>query len=86
MELKNQEKRLKRNLGKKQRKLMDLHEEGLPSREFDEAMIILKKDPSAYTEVEKKLSDNIEELLKGTITIGTYIDRRIDISKLIEEK
>jgi len=67
----------------KKRKLMNLHEEGLPSRLFDEAMTILKKDPSTCTEIEKKLSNYIEELLKGNFSIENYIDIR---NTLIEDK
>jgi uncharacterized caspase-like protein len=66
----------------KQRKLLYLNDEkGLPSREYSEAMIILKKNPSMYTEKEKKISRYVEELLKDEICVETYIDTR----KLIEE-
>ena len=65
----------------KQRKLINLHEKGLPSKEFDEAMTILKKVKSSYTEIDKKILYYVEELLNEHISIQTYIDTR----KLIEK-
>jgi hypothetical protein len=66
-------------LRKKQSALIRLHEKGLPTKEFDEAMTLLKKDTSIYNEKEKKICKYIEDMLNGKICIETYLDTRIII-------
>nr|AAU82845.1 polysaccharide deacetylase [uncultured archaeon GZfos1D1] len=68
-------------LREKQRRLLDLHNRGLPAKEYDEAMILLKKNPRAYTELERNIVEYIEKLLKGDISIDVYVDTL----KLIKE-
>ncbi|MEA3282766.1 MAG: caspase family protein [Euryarchaeota archaeon] len=58
----------------KQRRLLDLHNTGLPAKEYDEAMILLKKNPKTYTELELDIVEYIEKLLKEDISIDVYID------------
>ncbi|MDL2125008.1 MAG: caspase family protein [Deltaproteobacteria bacterium] len=58
----------------KQRTLLDLHNIGLPAKEYDEAMILLKKNPKTYTELERNIVEYIEKLLKGDISIDVYVD------------
>jgi uncharacterized caspase-like protein len=67
-------------LKKKQSILIRLHGKGLPTKEFDEAMTLLKKDTSIYTEKEKKICKYVEEMLGDNLCIETYLDTR----KLIE--
>lgn len=61
-------------LREKQRRLLDLHKRGLPSKEYDEAMILLKKNPKTYTELERNIVEYIENMLNGDISIGVYVD------------
>jgi tetratricopeptide (TPR) repeat protein len=61
-------------LREKQRRLLDLHKRGLPAKEYDEAMILLKKNPKTYTELERNIVEYIEKLLNGDISIGVYVD------------
>jgi len=61
-------------LREKQRRLLDLHKKGLPAKEYDEAMILLKKNPQTYTELERNIFEYIEKLLNGDISIGVYVD------------
>lgn len=42
-------------LREKQRRLLDLHKRGLPAKQYDEAMILLKKNPQTYTELERNI-------------------------------
>lgn len=49
-------------LREKQRRLLDLHNTGLPAKEYDEAMILLKKNPKTYTELERNIVEYIEKL------------------------
>lgn len=58
----------------KQRRLLDLHNTGLPAKEYDEAMILLKKNPKTYTELERDIVEYIEKLLKGDISSDVYVD------------
>ncbi len=68
-------------LKKKQSMLIRLHEKGLPTKEFDEAMTLIKKDISIFTDEEKKIYSYIEDMIKGNICVETYVDTR----KLIEK-
>ena len=61
-------------LKEKQRRLLDLHNRGLPSKEYDEAMFLLKKNPITYTELEQKIVEYIEKLLNGDIRSDVYVD------------
>jgi len=61
-------------LTEKQRRLLELHKKGLPAKEYDEAMILLKKNPQTYTELERNIVEYIEKLLNGDISIGVYVD------------
>ena len=61
-------------LREKQRRLLDLHKGGLPAKEYDEAMILLKKNPMTYTELERNIVEYIEKLLKGDISSDVYVD------------
>ncbi len=61
-------------LTEKQRRLLELHKRGLPAKEYDEAMILLKKNPPTYTELERNIVEYIEKLLNGDISIGVYVD------------
>ena len=68
-------------LREKQKRLLDLHNSGLPTKEYDEAMVLLKKNPRTYTDFERNIVKYIEELLKGAISIDVYVDTL----KLIKE-
>ena len=68
-------------LREKQKILLNLHNRGLPTREYDEAMALLKKNPRTYTDIERNIVEYIEELLKGDISIDVYVDTL----KLIKE-
>lgn len=65
-----------RKFEERQRKLIELHQKGLPTEQFNEAMTILKKNLSACTEKERKISDYIEQMLNGDISFENYIDIR----------
>ena len=58
----------------KQKRLLVLYNSGLPSKEYDEAMILLKKNPRTYTDLERKIVNYMEELLKGAISSEVYVD------------
>lgn len=68
-------------LKEKQRILLDLHNRGLPSKEYDEAMILLKKNPKTYTELEQNIVEYIEKLLNGDISSDVYVDTLILIKE-----
>ena len=68
-------------LREKQRRLLDLHNTGLPAKEYGEAMILLKKNPKTYTELERNIVEYIEKLLKGDISS----DVCVDTLKLVKE-
>ena len=68
-------------LRENQKRLLDLHNRGLPTKEYDEAMVLLKKNPKAYTDLERNIVKYIEELLNGDISIDVHVDTL----KLIKE-
>ena len=68
-------------LRESQKRLLELHSLGLPTKEYDEAMILLKKNQKAYTDIERKIVRYIGDLLKGEISIDIYVDTL----KLIKE-
>jgi uncharacterized caspase-like protein len=68
-------------LREKQKRLLNLYNSGLPAKEYDEAMALLKKNPKSYTDLERNIVKYIEELLKGAISIDVYVDTL----KLIKE-
>lgn len=72
---------MKASLRENQKRLLDLHNRGLPTKEYDEAMVLLKKNPKAYTDLERNIVKYIEELLKEDISIDVYVDTL----KLIKE-
>lgn len=72
---------MKASLREKQKRLLDLYNSGLPAKEYDEAMTLLKKNPNTYTDIERDIVNYVEELLKGDISIDIYVDTL----KLIKE-